>query len=96
MTMSVQQMIEVLQAYERGDRVQFKHVGQQQADWRDLATHNPSWNFVSTLYRIAKPEPRKIKMLCWLDADQMFWLRETALPKWPAVRVPAEDKEIEL
>lgn len=39
---------------------------------------------------------REVKSLAYLDADQLFWLRETAQPKWPAVRVPSEDKVIEV
>lgn len=34
---------------------------------------------------------REVKLLAYLDADQLFWLRETVQPKWPAVRVPLED-----
>lgn len=39
---------------------------------------------------------REIKLLAHLDADQLFWLREGAQPKWPAVRVPSEDKTVEV
>lgn len=39
---------------------------------------------------------RQVKLLAYLDADQLFWLRETAQPKWPAVRVPLEDRVVEV
>ena len=39
---------------------------------------------------------RQVKLLAYLDHEQLFWLRETASPKWPAVRVPSEDKTVEV
>jgi len=39
---------------------------------------------------------RKVKLLAYLDADQLFWLRETATPKFPAARVPFEDRIVEV
>lgn len=41
---------------------------------------------------------REVKLLAYLDDDQLFWLRETSLkcPFGPAVRVPSEDKTIEV
>lgn len=51
------------------------------------------WKFRA---RPAQPKMKKVKLLAWLDADQLFWLRETSTSKFPAVRVPAEDKIIEV
>lgn len=41
---------------------------------------------------------RQVKLLAYLvDADQLFWLREGVAPLWlSAVRVPSEDKTIEV
>lgn len=43
-----------------------------------------------------KTVTRQVKLLAYLDADQLFWLRETAHPKWPATRVPFEDRTVEI
>lgn len=96
MTMTTKEMIEVLQAYERGERVQYKHVGQWKEDWLDLAADNPSWNFRYTNYRIAKPEPRKIKVCAWFDGSALMWRAESIHLTDNWIRVPAEDKEIQI
>jgi len=39
---------------------------------------------------------REVKLLAHMDADQLFWLREGVQPKYPSVRVPSEDKTVEI
>jgi hypothetical protein len=36
--------------------------------------------------RPSQPKMKKVKMLAWFDGDQLFWLAETAAPKWPSQR----------
>lgn len=55
------------------------------------------WYFdVAYRARPAQPKMKKVKMLAWFDGDQLFWLAETAAPKWPSQRIRCEDKEIEV
>lgn len=42
------------------------------------------------------PKTKTVKLLAYLDADQLFWLREGAQSKFPAVRIPSEDKTVEI
>lgn len=51
MTMTTEQMIEVLQAYQRGEKVQFQD---DLGNWHD--TDKPCWNFEWGQYRIAMKE----------------------------------------
>lgn len=50
--MKTTEMIEVMQAYERGEQIQYITEGSTQ--WRD--TDRPVWNFSACAYRI-KPQP---------------------------------------
>lgn len=54
------------------------------------------WNGRSHLTWTPPKVKREVKLLAHLDCDQLFWLREGSLPRWPATRVPSEDKVIEI
>jgi hypothetical protein len=89
--MTHDEMCAVIQAHKEGKQIQCCEIGR--LCWYDC---NPGWEFGDYIYRVKPAEPKKVKLLAWLDCDQLFWLRETASPKWPSVRVPSEDKEIEI
>ncbi len=54
--MTPKEMIEVLQAFERGEKIEFLGLDTK---WY-LVNGEPTWNFHSNTYRIAKPEPKKM------------------------------------
>lgn len=92
MTQSIESMIEVLQAYKDGKKIEYRVVGT--THWS--ATDAPEWQFRGCEYRIA-PEPRKrMKLEAWLDPYELRLIGPTHKfmpgPNW--VRVSSEDKEI--
>ena len=91
--MTHDEMIAVIQAHKEGKQIQYRRGENMQ--WLDCT---PQWDFVLFDYRIKPAEPKNVKLLAYLDweRDQLFWLHETAQPKRPAVRIPSEDKEIEI
>lgn len=92
--MTIDEMIEVLEAYKRGEKIEFKNGSSH--DWTPCDPTGPTWDFYRSEYRIAKPKPKKVKMLCCTDGEALFWTAEH-LPypsKW--IRIPEEDKEITL
>ena len=92
---NIDQMIEVLSAYKRGEKIEYRNLYSQEESWKEK--HIPVFNFESYIYRIAKPAPKKVKMLCWYDGFALLWLAEkhpSEQDTW--IRVPSEDKEITL
>lgn len=90
--MTIDEMIAVLEAYKRGEKIECSFdFGNK---WEPA--ESPSWSFDATKYRIAKPAPKKVRMLCWLYANELRWLNGSHLAPDHWVRVPSEDKEIEL
>ena len=90
---NIDQMIEVLNAYKRGEKIEYSWDNGK--SW--VTTDLPIWNFYLDEYRIAKPEPKKVKMLCWYDGFALLWLAEkhpSEQDTW--IRIPEEDKEITL
>ena len=57
--METKQMIEVMQAFENGKKIEFRHRGKVPGDdW--LPSKNPQWDWDYHEYRIApEPEPKK-------------------------------------
>ena len=91
--MTIDEMIAVLEAYKRGEKIEY--YSDVYEDWK--LVENPGWNFGNISFHIAKPAPKKVKMCCWrLDANELHWLNGyyPAPDHW--IRVPSEDKEIEL
>jgi hypothetical protein len=90
--------IEVMQAFERGEKIVWIDKLDQSDNWRNCAA--PLWNWDCIEYRVAEPEPKKVKLLAWIEQGTgylNFRLESFGEPKHSAsVRVPSEDKEITL
>ena len=92
--MTIDQMIEILEAYKRGEKIEYSSDNQ---DWTHLDL--PAFNFVFYEYRIAKPEPKKIKLQAWLmPTGALVWYDMSKVETWSTdcIRIPEEDKEITL
>ena len=92
MTQSIESMIEVLQAYKDGKKIEFLNIV---GVWEKLT--NPSWDFRAYEYRIAPEPKKKMKLGAWLrPAGQLVWYDISKVnvfaDDW--IRVPSEDKEI--
>lgn len=92
MTQSIESMIEVLQAYNDGKKIEAR---QGNGPWLPL-TSAPFWNFREYEYRIAPEPKKKVKYWCFTDGDILIWsVKDSPTPvHW--IRVPSEDKEIEI
>ena len=91
--MTTDEMIAVLEAYKRGEKIEYSL--DRGKSWSNFVT--PSWDFDIYQYRIAKPAPKKVKLEAWFDGENFFYLKEGVKPTFDfSVRVPSEDKEIEL
>lgn len=90
MTQSIESMIEVLQAYKEGKKIEYSYEFGK--TWRE--TDQPSWNFGTIEYRIAPEPKKKVKLEAWLTNDYLVWRKSESevVPEW--IRVPSEDKEI--
>lgn len=67
---TVQEMIEVLQAYERGEQIEWRAI-RGTKDW--CTTLDPIWAFTRFEFRIAKPAPKCVKFECWTDGSELWW-----------------------
>ena len=59
--MTPKEMIEVIAAFERGGKIEYRWNGQR--GW--AVTNTPGWNFSSRDYRIAPPKPKMVKHYGW-------------------------------
>ena len=94
MTQSVESMIEVLQAYKDGKKIEY--LSTMDGTWSSCIGE-PLFNFGNVKYRIAPEQKKKVKYMCFDDTFELRWWREDKgqFPKeW--TRVPAEDREVEL
>lgn len=58
--MTLKEMIEVLQAAERGEKIEFRHKDSRDSRWHEMALCE--FNFYAVEYRIApKREPKMVK-----------------------------------
>ena len=93
MTQSIESMIEVLQAFQAGKKIEFFS---DRGTWEPLTS--PSWDFSAYEYRIAPEQKKKVKLEAWLDPYELRRINPTNKfmpgPDW--IRVPSEDKEIEV
>ena len=89
--MTHEEMIAVIQAHKEGKQIQYRRGENMQ--WLDCT---PQWDFVLFDYRIKPAEPKKVKMFCWLHRGALYWNEEVM--KFPSdwIRIPSEDKEIEI
>lgn len=92
MTQSIESMIEVLQAYQAGKKIEFTCDG----FWSPCDEESgPAWNFDKFQYRIAPEQKKKVKLVAFIDSHgELRWIREELFWKVDLVRVPSEDKEI--
>lgn len=91
MSQSIESMIEVLQAYNDG-----KKVGFINGDNDFVETSSPAWDFSSTKYAVAPEPKKKVHYSCWSDEGQLRWIADPAAVPADWIRVPSEDKEIEI
>lgn len=90
MTQNIESMIEVLQAYKDGKKV-VDRLGTVPVNLNQLLR----W-FANGMTVTTAPEPKKLKMEAWLINDYLVWRKSESKvgPEW--IRVPSEDKEIEI
>ena len=96
MTQSIESMIEVLQAYKDGKKIEFNPDGFW---WPCDEEGGPAWNFDKFQYRIAQEPKKKVKLEAWLTpTGALVWYDMSKVNTLSAycIRVPSEDKEIEI
>lgn len=91
--MNVSEMIEVLQAYQEGKKIEFKSILRQ--EWRELRSDTPVFNFESIEYRVA-PAAKKVKYLCFDLGGILTWRQDTGVHADDWIRIPKLDKEVEI
>ena len=92
MTQSIESMIEVLQAYKDGKKIEY--LSTMDGTWSSCIGE-PLFNFDDYQYRIAPEPKKKVKLVAFIDSQGMLrWVREELFWKVDLVRVPSEDKEI--
>lgn len=95
MTKSIESMIEVLQAYKDGKKIEFRTA--MRPEWRECKD-TPVFNFESVEYRIAPEPKKKVKLEAWLLRGELRWFDDTSPvvkgTESEKIRVPSEDKEI--
>lgn len=89
---SIESMIEVLQAYQAGKRIEYFIISANK--W--VIEEPPAWNFDDYQYRIAPEPKKKVHYSCWSDEGQLRWIADPAAVPSDWIRVPSEDKEIEV
>ena len=91
--MTIDEMIAVLEAFKRGESLEYYVVSQD--SW--VPTYLPMFNFATTKYRIAPTKPKNVKLVAFIDNRGLLcWIRKELYCGDSRNRVPAEDKEIEL
>lgn len=94
MTQSIESIIEVLQAYKDGKRVEFRTA--LRPEWRERKD-TPVFNFELVEYRIAPEPKKKVKLVAFIDSHgELRWFLNGVLIDKEWIRVPSEDKEIEI
>ena len=96
MTQSIESMIEVLQAYKDGKKIEY--FSRADCKWLPCEV-TPVWDFDTFKYRIAPEPKKKVKLEAWLSpTGQLMWYDMSKVVTWSTdwIRVPSEDKEIEV
>ncbi len=83
--------IEVMQAYCEGKQIEYRFNGYL---WKQSIVQ-PSWDWNSTDYRIAK-QKKTVKLNAWFDGIDLFWRSSDISGDSSWKRVPSEDKTIEV
>ena len=95
MAKTTKEMIEVMQAFERGETIEVICRNVALDRW-DVAT-TPNWDWGHVDYRVAPKPKKQIKLYCYFGNDTLFWVSHEKLDDFPKyVRVPSEDKIIEV
>lgn len=95
MTQSIESMIEVLQAYQAGKKIEY--LSGADCKWSPCSD-DPLFNFGNIKYRIA-PEPKKVKLEAWLSpTGQLMWYDMSKVHTWSTdfIRVPSLDMVTEI
>ena len=93
MTNDIDYKISVMTAFKNGERIESKR--KDHVLW--VEQYVPLWNWTDVDYRIAKPEPKKVKLCAFIDDNgYLRWIREELFDFAPFTRVHSEDKEITL
>lgn len=93
MTQSIESMIEVLQAYQAGKKIEYLSI--MDGTWSSCIGE-PLFNFDDYQYRIAPETKKKVKLVAFIDSHgELRWIREELFGGASNNRVPSEDKEIE-
>lgn len=92
MAKSTAEMIEVMQAYERGEKIELKMYNAK--NWGP--SNKPLWSWSGFDYRIAKPELKKVELYAWFTGIGIVWRIEGGPDESNWKRVPSEDKIVEV
>lgn len=96
MVKTTKEMVEVMQAFERGEKIEVSWNGSDPNGW-NLIAETPSWDWSSRDYRVAPKPKKQIKLYCYFGNDSLSWVTHDRLDDFPKfIRVPAEDKIIEV
>jgi hypothetical protein len=92
--MKPEQIIEVVQAFKDGEKIQWIHISQYREDsnigWCDA--NLPDWNFTEYLFRI-KPIPKEYWIVTWPDGSQRVYGCEQVLTSGKTQIKVVEDLE---
>ena len=88
------EMIAVLQAFEAGKTIEYRHKSWGPSAWERAPT--PTWNWDAYYYRIAPSPKRKVTMYCYYTGHAMYWFVNPHITAENYQRIPAEDKIIEV
>lgn len=92
MSMTPKEMAEVILAFDRGSKIEQRVVSE--GAWR--AVSRPRWNFGDSDYRIAKPEPKKVKLYAFINKDNGYlFFSGLEKPSIHFYRAPQLDVEVE-
>ena len=93
---SIDSMIEVLTAYKDGKKIEYSYHEDENGSWHELK--ESYWDFDCAKYRIAPESKSKVNLEAWLDPYELRWFNPTNkfVPGPDRIRVPSEDKEIEI
>ncbi len=86
-------LLEAAKAKLEGKRVERIHPRDPHDEWSDWDGENsyPGW-----IFRIAPEPKKKVKLLAWINsAGQLMWFKDH-LDVHLGIRVPSEDKEVEI
>ena len=83
---------EIAEAQKNGDEIECRDDGGRWTPWAGEYWHT-SWKFRA---RPRQPKMKQVKLLCYFDEFELRWRKEDGIVSVNWVRVPAEDKTIEI